>query len=61
MTNRDRIHGTSDFVRGGVDEFGTERCRCIVGVGFWGQELFERQSLRSVGLSVSTWWLHVRR
>ena len=36
MTNRDRIHGTSDFVRGGVDEFGTEGCRRVVRVGFWG-------------------------
>ena len=36
VTNRDCIHGTSDFVRGGVDEFGTERCRRVVGIGFWG-------------------------
>jgi hypothetical protein len=35
MTNRDRIYGTSDFVRGGVDEFGTERRRRVVRVGFW--------------------------
>ena len=36
MTNRDRIHGTSNFVRGGVNKFGTERRRRVVGVGFWG-------------------------
>ena len=26
----DGVHGTSDFVRGRVDEFGTEGCRGIV-------------------------------
>ena len=36
MTNRDRIHGTSNFVRRSVDEFGTERGRRVVGVGFRG-------------------------
>ena len=36
MTDRDRIHGTSDFVRGGVDELSTERRRRVVRVSFWG-------------------------
>ena len=35
MTDRDRIHGTPDFVRRGVDELGTERCRGVVRVSFW--------------------------
>jgi hypothetical protein len=62
MTDCDGIHGTSNFVGRRVDEFSAERCRGVVWIGLWWQELQGRERLGSARLHVHKWhWMYVRR